>query len=324
MSKYMQIEKVLSTCIVILVLCYTSCVKSQLSVSFYDNTCPNLLSIVSSTYRSLASKDNVVSPSTLRLSMHDCFIQGCDGSILLSSTSSNSAERDYVDNDIPQQAFDTIQTIKKAAEASCPGVVSCADILALATREAVQFLGGPSWQVELGRRDSRTSFAANGDANIPQSNMDGDQLISIFSSKGLDVVDLVALSGAHTIGFSKCRQFNFRLNGQDQFYDPAFAAQLRGQCPQSGSTNVVPFDPSSPFGFDTSYYKNLQNNRGLLLSDQALFVHPQTKDLVNTFAASQSQFFEAFTTSVVKMFQIGVLTGSDGEIRNVCNVINSS
>ncbi|KAI5075717.1 hypothetical protein GOP47_0009793 [Adiantum capillus-veneris] len=151
-SKRMQIEKALRSISLGILLClFASC---------------------SSTYQSLAANDNVVSPSTLRMSMHDCFIQGCDGSILISSTSDNSAERDYIDNDIPQQAFDTIDAIKKALEESCPGVVSCADIMALATLQAVQFLGGPSWQVDLGRRDSRTSLAANGAANIPRSNLD--------------------------------------------------------------------------------------------------------------------------------------------------------
>ncbi|KAH7291694.1 hypothetical protein KP509_29G029000 [Ceratopteris richardii] len=321
----MQIQRVLVFRIGILLLVhYTSCIMSQLSPNFYDNSCPNLLSIVSSTYQSLAARDNVVSPSTLRLGMHDCFIQGCDGSILLSSTTVNSAERDYVDNDIPQQAFDTIENIKRAVESSCPGVVSCADIVALASLEAVRFLGGPSLQVPLGRRDSQTSSVANANGNIPSSNLDGDQLISLFASKGLDASDLVALSGAHTIGFAKCRQFDFRLNGQDPFYDQQFAAQLRGQCSLRGGTNVVAFDPPSPFLFDNSYYRDLQNNRGLLLTDQVLFVHPQTKDLVNQFAASQTQFFQAFATSFVKMFSIGVLTGNNGEIRNMCDRINAS
>ncbi|KAH7291693.1 hypothetical protein KP509_29G028900 [Ceratopteris richardii] len=229
-----------------------------------------------------------------------------------------------MDNDLPQQAFDTIENIKRAVESSCPGAVSCADIVALASLEAVRFLGGPSLQIPLGRRDSQTSLAANVNGNIPRSNLGGDQLISLFASKGLDVSDLVALSGAHTIGFSKCRQFDFRLNGQDPFYDQQFVAQLKGQCPLRGSSNVVALDPSSPFGFDNSYYRDLQNNRGLLLTDQALFVHPQTKDLVNQFAASQTQFFQAFATSFVKMFSIGVLTGTNGEIRNVCNRFNAS
>ena len=67
-------------------------------------------------------------------------MQGCDGSILISSTPGNSAERDYIDNDIPQQAFNTIDSIKQALESACPGVVSCADIVVLAAREAIRFV----------------------------------------------------------------------------------------------------------------------------------------------------------------------------------------
>jgi peroxidase len=56
-------------------------------------------------------------------------------------------------------------------------------------------LGGPLWEVALGRRDSRTSLAGNGIGNIPQSNLMVDELISLFLSKGLETSDLVALSG---------------------------------------------------------------------------------------------------------------------------------
>ena len=49
--------------------------NGQLSMDFYDTSCPNLTSIVSSTFQSLAKRNNVVSPSTLRLLIHDCFIQ---------------------------------------------------------------------------------------------------------------------------------------------------------------------------------------------------------------------------------------------------------
>lgn len=62
--------------------------------------------------------------------------QGLDASILIKSTGTNTAERDAGPN-LTLHGFDLIDTAKTAVEKICPGKVSCADILALATRDAV-------------------------------------------------------------------------------------------------------------------------------------------------------------------------------------------
>lgn len=56
--------------------------------------------------------------------------------MLLSSKGSNKAEKDGPPN-VSLHAFYVIDNAKKELEAWCPGVVSCADILALAARDAV-------------------------------------------------------------------------------------------------------------------------------------------------------------------------------------------
>ena len=63
-------------------------------------------------------------------------LQGCDGSVLINSTANNTAEKDAIPNQT-LSGFDAIDDIKAAVEEACPGVVSCADILALAARDAV-------------------------------------------------------------------------------------------------------------------------------------------------------------------------------------------
>jgi peroxidase len=136
------------------------------------------------------------------------------------------------------------------------------------------------------------------------------------------VSTLIDEIGAHTIGFSRCRQFSFRLTDGDQFLTPSLAQRIESQCPQANSNNVLPFDPSSPFLFDTSYFQNLQSVNGLLFSDQVLFSHPATKDFVSQFASSQALFFQSFIDSIAKLASIGVLTGEDGEIRSICSQIN--
>ncbi|KAL4291880.1 hypothetical protein GQ457_14G013990 [Hibiscus cannabinus] len=109
---------------------------------------------------------------------------------------------------IPNQSlsgFDVIDEIKTAMEMACPKVVSCADILALAARDAVSAHFKKSlWDVQLGRRDGRVSVATETSGNI-------SSLIELFNRKGLDVNDLVVLSGAHTIGVSHCGAISRRL-----------------------------------------------------------------------------------------------------------------
>lgn len=56
-------------------------------------------------------------------------------------------------------------------------------------------LGGPNWNVKVGRRDARTASQAAANSNIPAPTSSLSQLISSFSAVGLSTRDMVALSG---------------------------------------------------------------------------------------------------------------------------------
>ncbi|CBI22008.3 unnamed protein product, partial [Vitis vinifera] len=131
--------------------------------------------------------------SILRLFFHDCFVNGCDASILLDDTATFTGEKNALPNQNSVRGFEVIDTIKTRVEAACKATVSCADILALAARDGVVLLGGPSWTVPLGRRDARTAnqSAANNDLPAPFANLSA--LISGFAAKGLNADDMTAL-----------------------------------------------------------------------------------------------------------------------------------
>ncbi|KAJ6932630.1 plasma membrane-bound peroxidase [Populus alba x Populus x berolinensis] len=67
---------------------------------------------------------------------HDCFIEGCDASVLLDAAIGIDSEKDSPPNQ-NLKGFDIIDKIKSEIENVCPGVVSCADIVALAAREDI-------------------------------------------------------------------------------------------------------------------------------------------------------------------------------------------
>ncbi|KAI5346675.1 hypothetical protein L3X38_014554 [Prunus dulcis] len=183
-------------------LLQTATLSAQLSTNFYSSSCPRVFSTVRSTVQSAIRNEARIGASLLRLHFHDCFVNGCDGSLLLDDTSSFTGEKNAVPNRNSARGFDVVDNIKSAVENVCPGVVSCADILAIASRDSVAILGGPSWNVKVGRRDARTASQAAANNSIPPPTSNLNQLISRFNALGLSTRDLVALSGSHTIGQS--------------------------------------------------------------------------------------------------------------------------
>ncbi|XVF69749.1 hypothetical protein PTKIN_Ptkin11bG0106600 [Pterospermum kingtungense] len=260
--------------------------------------------------------------SLIRLHFHDCFVNGCDASILLDGD--NSTEKFSPANLNSARGFEVVDAIKSAVESTCSGVVSCADILAIAARDSVVLAGGETWEVQLGRRDSRTSNP-DGTSAIPASSDDLSELKRKFRAVGLDdSTDLVALSGAHTFGRARCATFAGRI-GTATDLDPTFSEVLAQICPQGANTTAsTNLDSVTPDQFDNNYYKNLQDNRGLLQSDQSLYstADTDTVPIVDRFASSQTDFFDTFAQSMIKLGNISPLTGSNGEIRANCRRIN--
>eukprot|EP01018_Ginkgo_biloba_P009027 Gb_37316 [translate_table: standard] len=305
-----------------------------LSWTFYNESCPNLESIVNATLDSILAQDITQAAGLLRLHFHDCFVQGCDASVLLEGSTSGPDEQDDTPNlTLRRRAFQIINQIKAAVEANCGGVVTCADIVALAARDSIVKAGGPEYPVPLGRRDSLT-FANQSvtNSNLPPPTANISALVSIFGPKGFTLTDLVALSGGHTIGLGHCSSFGNRLYNistgaqqQDSTLSQSFANNLYSICPAVNNTvNSTDLDIGSPNVFDNQYFVNIQNGNVLFTSDATLYTNTTTQNIVDCFASNQTLFFEKFVLGMLKMGQLNVLTGSQGEIRSNCSTPNPS
>ncbi|EES04822.1 hypothetical protein SORBI_3004G105100 [Sorghum bicolor] len=296
----------------------------QLSPTFYDASCPNLQSIVRSGMAAAVQQEPRMGASILRLFFHDCFVQGCDASVLLDDSATLTGEKNAAPNANSLRGFEVIDAIKSQVEAACPGTVSCADILALAARDGVNLLSGPTWAVQLGRRDTRTASQSAANSNLPSPSSSAAALVSAFASKGLDSRDLVALSGAHTIGAARCASFRSRIYN-DSNINAGFAAKRKQICgPQSGGTdgNLAPLDAMSSVKFDNGYFRDLVSQFGLLHSDQELFGAGVVDSVTARYARNGAAFSSDFVTAIVKMGNISPLTGSSGEIRANCRKPN--
>jgi len=184
-------------------------------------------------------------------------------------------------------------------------------------------LGGPSWTVPLGRRDSTNSSATLANSDLPPPQFNLSQLIPAFQNKNLDATDLVALSGAHTIGQARCTTFRDHITEPN--INATFAASLRANCPATGGdNNLAPLDAATPNTFDNAYFSNLVSQRGLLHSDQELFNNGSTDSIVRNFASNAAAFTSAFATAMIKMGNLQPLTGTQGQIRTNCWRVNSS
>ncbi|XP_021891172.1 peroxidase E5-like [Carica papaya] len=305
---------------------------AQLSPTFYDRTCPQVTKIIRDVIYKELRTDIRIAASLNRLHFHDCFVNGCDGSLLLDNSPTIDSEKQSLGNNNSVRGFDVVDRMKSQLEKVCPGVVSCADILTIASQISVTLSGGPSWTNLLGRRDGLTASRALADENLPSPFDSLELLKQRFTKVGLNGdVDLVALSGAHTFGKARClgfahRLFNFSGQGApDPTLNKSFLKKLQKICPQGGNGSVITdLDVTTPNAFDNAYFTNLKIGKGLLETDQILLSAPgaDTADIVKKFSKNTFAFFEAFVLSMIRMGNLSVLTGNQGEIRLNCRVVN--
>ncbi|KAK2425108.1 peroxidase [Trifolium repens] len=303
--------------------------QPKLKWHYYNETCHNAEVYVRHQVKLLWDQDKSITAKLLRLVYTDCFVTGCDASILLD-------EGPNPEKKAPQNrglgGFALIDNIKTVLESRCPGVVSCADILHLAARDAAKMAGAPGYPVFTGRKDGMKSDAASVD--LPSPSISWQESLAYFESRGLDVLDMTTLLGAHTLGQTHCsfildRLYNYNGTGNsDPSMDATFRDKLRGLCPpktKKGQHDPLVYlnpESGSDYIFRESYYKRILRNEAVLGVDQQLLFGSDTKEITDEFAAGFEDFRREFAHSMFKMGNIKFLIGNQGQIRKNCRFTN--
>ncbi|XP_044948846.1 peroxidase 57-like [Hordeum vulgare subsp. vulgare] len=303
--------------------------QAQLQNGFYTGKCRgnDVEAVVQGIVKARFTQDSAIVAHLLRLLFHECGVNGCDGGLLIDGTGTEKTAK-------PNQSvkgYDLIATIKTELEKRCPGVVSCSDIEVLATRDAVTASTGRRYTVRTGRRDSRRSVAT--DVNLPGPDDTVPKAAAFFRNLGLSSDDMVVLLGAHTVGVTHCsmikrsRLYSYggKAGATDPSMDPNTAATYKKYpCPDTASSdNTILYldDRSSASKVDNSFYKMLQLRRGVLAVDQNLYNDSSTKWMVDRLA-NTDHFSWLFPQALVKLGEVKVLTGTQGEVRRVCSKFN--
>ncbi|KAI6705408.1 hypothetical protein NL676_008370 [Syzygium grande] len=256
-----------------------------LKVGFYQKTCPNAEAVMKEVISRVMSVTPSLSGPLLRMHFHDCFVRGCEGSILLNS-STNRAENDASLN-LNLRRFQVIDRVKMALEKACPSTVSCANIMAIVARDVVIAIvlilisycpiGNTLGTSRCASFTNRLSnFTGKGDAN---PKLDPDYIARLkLKCKPNDKTTLVEM-------------------------DP-------------GSRRCIAIPPPRALllGLGHHNFDLIPKRRDLFTSDASHLDDSRTKVYIDLqIRIGGSTFFKDFGVSMVKMGRISVLTGTAGK-----------
>ncbi|KAL3614885.1 hypothetical protein CASFOL_040546 [Castilleja foliolosa] len=314
----------------------------------YREACKDAEKIVWSGMKNIVLEHDHAPAQLLRLLFHDCFIQGCDASVVLNDTKGMSNNQSTTERQAPPnqtlKGFNYVYKIKELLESECPGVVSCADILVLATRNAIALTGGPYYPVATGRKDSTLSYPSEALAEIPTPDSNISQTLQLFARRGFNQRETAALLGAHNIGRISCNFMKSRLETPEGAIPLDFLSKMKRKCQGVINGSMSDMDASlraadrAPRsmqyyqglsssgpggGFGNHYYRALTRGKGLLTADQELMADEETAKAVFEYAEDAKKFRLDFAGALVKLSNLNVLVGSEGEVRKDCSRVNS-
>lgn len=174
--------------------------------------------------------------------------------------------------------------------------VSFADLWTLAGAAAVEFLGGPKIDHEMGRKDALNGTTCPANGRLPDAAQGAQHLRDVFYRQGFNDREIVCLSGAHTLG--RCHRTRSGFDG--------------------------PWT-RNPLKFDNTYFKVLMNMEWIpkkwdgplqytdkdteelmmLPTDMCLKTDPEFKKFARMYADDEQLFFNDFADAFSRLISNG-------------------
>jgi L-ascorbate peroxidase len=195
-------------------------------------------------------------------------------------------------------------------------LISWADLIQLASAVAIEAAGGPKIPMRYGRIETETEDQCPPEGNLPGAAppfADGAKdapthLRNIFYRMGFDDREIVALSGAHTIG----RAFKERSGAVEEGYGPNAGTEF------TRPTSIARFDKGPGVGmpggrswtkhwltFDNEFFTQQRHPKlNWFPTDSALNEDPEFKKHFTRYA-NQATFFAEYALAHKKLSELG-------------------
>ncbi|KQK07966.1 peroxidase 47-like [Brachypodium distachyon] len=277
--------------------------------------------------RDIVKANRAVSPGFIRLVFHDCWVKGCDASVLLNN-GDGTAEMDAVQNG-GIRGLDVIQAIKDKLAVNYTDV-TCADAVVYAAREACYVLSGEKIKYDVDGPGSHKDAVASSKADaaaLPSPFASFSDLVANFKLKGFTARDVVVLSGAHAVGLAHRPAFEARLTAPAAEIDPAYRNDVNVTSNASPSktahNNVRDLGKAEaePGVLDNNYYAANLAKKVLFGSDFALTTDGAAMTNMTAYKNNAATWYPLFEDAMARLSRLPPL-GTTGGPRAKCNTPN--
>jgi thiol-disulfide isomerase/thioredoxin len=174
--------------------------------------------------------------------------------------------------------------------------LSEADLWGLAGAMAVEFLGGPNIPYTFGRKDDADGARCPAHGRLPDASQGAEHLRSVFGRMGFSDQEIVALSGAHTLG--RCHLVRSGFDGpwtsNALKFDNEYFRNLMG-------LEWQPKEWDGPLQYEDVATRTLM----MLPTDMALRNDPAFAAVAQKYADDESAFFADFAAAFGKLLSLG-------------------